>query len=182
MLPAAAPPASQSSDSQTEAPLFRSPDRDSVWERVIFKPLYDPFDVMRSAFYVRTKAATVVPFRPFRTQKLYVENLGLRNIIVKPRQVGMSTVNIGMMLANAVTTPNVNTLIVTHRDDTTASMRQTIKSSIDWLNEHYGFGIETGADNQDQLHIKSMDSWFFFSTAGGKGSGRSRTIQQLLCS
>lgn len=184
MLPPAAPsaPSAQPQAPEAEVPLFRAPERDSVWERVIFKPLYDPFDVMRSAFYVRTKAATVVPFRPFRTQKLYVDRLGLRNVVVKPRQVGSSTVNLGLMTANAVTTPNINTLIVTHRDDTTASMRQTIKMFIDWLNEHYGFGIEIGADNENQLHIKSMDSWFFFATAGGKGAGRSRTIQQLLCS
>ena len=166
----------------SEAPLFREPDRDSVWRRLIFKPMYDPFDVMRAQFMVRTKAATIVPFKPFRTQKLYVSRMGLRNVIVKPRQVGMSTVNLGIMTANAITCPNVHTMIITHLDETTAAMRKTVTSFVDWLNEYYDWGIEIGVNNENQLELRNTGSWFFFGTAGGKGFGRSRTVQQLLAS
>ncbi|MGK2853801.1 MAG: hypothetical protein ACSLE3_06790 [Microbacteriaceae bacterium] len=174
--------AAAESESPSDIPLFRPPDRDSVWSKVIFKPMYDPFDVVQSQFMVRTKAATIVPFKPFRTQKQYVARMGLRNVVVKPRQVGSSTVNLGLMTANALTCPNVNSMIITHLDETTAAMRTTIQNFIGWLNEYHNWGIEIGKDNENQLEIKNTGSWFFFGTAGGSGVGRSRTVQQLLVS
>jgi len=162
--------------------VFQEPGRDSIWRRTIFKPDYDPFDVVQTLFRVRAKNARVVPFNPFRTQRLYMENISLRNIVVKPRQVGSSTVNLGIMTANAINVPNLNTLIVTHRDDTTATMRSTIQNFIAWLNEYNNYGLEIGKDNENELEIKTTGSWIFFATAGGKGGGRSRTIHQLLAS
>lgn len=165
-----------------EEPLFPPPRKGSVWEQLVFKPQYDPWDFAQTLFHVRTKSARVVPFRPFVTQQKYVERMGKRNTIVKPRQVGMSTANLAILTANGVLCPNLHTMIVTHRDDTTAGMRQTIQNFLNWANDYHRFGLEIGRDNENELEIKTTGSWFYFNTAGGKGSGRSRTIQQLLCS
>lgn len=158
---------------------FRAPAPGSIWPRTIFSPVFDPFDVVQTAFSVRTKAGKDVPFIPFETQRRYVEQMGLRNIIVKPRQVGMSTINQALETALAVITPNLGTLIITHLDETTETMRNTVRRMVQGL-QNNGWNIEIGTDNADMMQIKPLDSWFYFGTAGGSkdtGVGRSRTIQ-----
>lgn len=162
--------------------LFKIPEPGSVWSRLVFDPTYDPIDVLQTALNVKTKSAKVVPFNPFRTQRLYFERMGLRNVIVKPRQVGMSTGNLGILSILAATTPNLNTLVVTHREDATSSFRQTIKDNIAWLNEITGWNNQIGVDNENQLEIKTQDSSFFFGSSRAPGIGRSRTIQMMLAS
>jgi hypothetical protein len=166
---------------QAIAPLFRSPAPHSVWSKTIFQPTYDPMEVVQSLFRVRTKGAAIVPFVPFRTQEMIAANLSFRNTIVKPRQVGSSTIILALMAAVASNTPNISSLIVTHRDDTTEAMRQTVKNFLLWLQQDFpDFGIEIGTDNADALHLRNTDSWFYFGA--GSGVGRSRTIQMLLAS
>lgn len=162
-----------------DEPLFHAPDRESVYRKTIFKPLYDPLDVVETLFNVKTKGALIVPFRPFRTQRLFVKQMELKNAVVKPRQVGLSTINLALETANSITVPNINTLVVTHRDDTTATMRATVQAFIAWLNEFHDMGLVIGKDNENEMEIKTTGAWFFFQTAGGKGGGRSRTIHQL---
>ncbi len=159
---------------------FKAPAPDSVWNRTIFKPTYDPFDVLTSAFHVKTKAATTVAFNPFRTQRLFVERMGLRNVEVKPRQVGASTLKLGLMTALSITTPNLHQLVITHREDTTETMRDTIRNFITWVNDYLGMGIELRKDNEEEMQIKTTGSAFYFGSSTAPGVGRSRTIHVLL--
>ena len=162
--------------------LFAAPLPGSVWERSIFQPIWDPLDIVQSQFEVMTKAGKVVPFILFETQKRFAQRLGLRNVTVKPRQVGMSTIHLGLQTAVAITTPNVGSLVVTHLDETTETMRRTVKNFIQNLVEHMGWELEFGKDNAEMLEIRPLNSWFYWGTAGGSkdtGVGRSRTIQQF---
>jgi hypothetical protein len=154
----------------------------TIWSRLAFEPTYDPLDMIRTAFHVKTKTARVIPFNLFETQERYVAGLNLKNIVVKPRQVGLSTINLALMTAVSATTPNINSLVITHRDDMTESFRQTIKDFIERLNLHHGMGIRIGKDNADMLHLPDTDSWFFFGSGTAPGVGRSRTIHMLLAS
>lgn len=159
---------------------FQEPRPGSVWHRTIFRPVYDPFDVAQAQFDVKTKGGRIVPFAPFETQRRYVQRMGLRNVVVKPRQVGMSTINLMLETAIGITVPNLGFLIITHRDDTTDTMRQTIRSTVMRLVQDRSWNLEFGVDNADALQIMPLDTWFFFGTAGGSqdsGVGRSRTIQ-----
>jgi len=170
------------SNMTTGLELFRPPKPGSPWSRAIFQPIWDPYDIVTSQFSVRAKNTQIVPFRPFETQRLINDNLDMRNIIVKPRQVGASTILQALETAIAITCPNVGCLILTHLDETTLTMRETIKRFINLAVEEYGWDLEFGMDNQEALQILPYDSWFFFGTAGGSkdsGVGRSRTIQMF---
>lgn len=158
---------------------FAAPRAGSVWPRTIFNPIYDPLDIVRAQFDVRTKGGLSVPFVPFETQLRYADRMGLRNVIVKPRQVGMSTINIALESALAITTPNLGILIITHLDETTETMRDTVKRFMRGLMAR-GWNLEFGKDNADELQILPTDTVFYFGTSGGSkdtGVGRSRTIQ-----
>ena len=162
------------------APLFREITPDSLWARAAFTPTYDPFDILTSMYEVPTKAATVVPFRPFVTQQHMGANMGLRNAILKPRQVGSTTFFLGIGHACAWTTPNLNMLVISHLEATTARIRETCKNWVLWLNEHHGAGIVIGRDNANELEFPEMNSRIFFGTSGTKGVGRSSTIHLAL--
>jgi hypothetical protein len=139
-------------------------------------------DVLSAAFRVKTKQAKVVPFVPFRTQRLFYERMGLRNVEVKPRQVGSSTLKLGLMGACAVTTPNLNILVITHREDTTESMRDTLRNFFNWANDYSDLDVVIGKDNDEMMEIKNTNSFFFFGSSTAPGVGRSRTIHMLLAS
>jgi hypothetical protein len=171
--PDATPPADSSLQEVPGEGPFREPAPNSVWKRLCFEPTYDPFDVVCSVFEVRTKGAQVVPFVPFETQRRFVEQLGNRNITVKPRQVGMSTITLLLICAIVIFTPNVNVLIVTHLAETTETFRQTMRNWISWINRDYGFNIELGTDNKEQMEIANTGSAIYWGTPGGVG--RSRT-------
>lgn len=166
----------------TEALPFKLPAPDSVWAQAVFEPTYDPLDMVRTAFWVQTKSARVVPFNLFRTQQLFCQRMGLRNVTVKPRQVGLSTIVLALATACAITTPNLNIMIITHREDITASMRETIKKFIDRLRDRAGMDITLGIDNADQLEIKTTNSNFYFGSSSAPGVGRGKTIHILLAS
>lgn len=159
--------------------LFLVPEKGSVWDKAVFDVPYDPFDILTSVFHVKTKQASIRPFNPFRTQRLFVENMGLRNVVVKPRQVGLSTIILGLETALAITCTHLNILVITHRDDTTDSFRDTIRGFINRANEHFDMGITIDRDNADVMHLKETDCTFFFGSGTAPGVGRSRTIQIL---
>ncbi|KKN07157.1 hypothetical protein LCGC14_1070020 [marine sediment metagenome] len=163
-----------------DAPLYPEVKPDSVWAKTIFTPTYDPMEFVKTNFMIQAKNTKVVPFRPFRTQSLFESRLGLSNVTVKPRQVGMSSITLALMTAVSVTTPNIASLVITHRDDTTETMRDTLRNFVKWLNEYHGMGIVIGKDNSDAMEIVNTNSWFFFGSSTAPGVGRSRTIHMLL--
>lgn len=181
-LPSLGPLAPPNEEGEIEAPPFPHPAPNSVWSQTVFDCTYDPVEFVKSAFMVKTKAAKVVPFNLFKTQDLYSKEITLKNIVVKPRQVGMSTFHLGIMTAVSATTPNMNSLIITHRDDSTESMHETLKKNIEWLNDFHDMDIRLGRNNEDMMQLLPMDSWFFFGSGTAPGVGRSRTIQMMLAS
>lgn len=161
---------------------FALPAPGSVWDRCIFTPTYDPLSVIETAFWVQTKSARVVPFNLFQTQRAFMARMGLQNIEVKPRQVGSSTLKLGLMTACSVTTPNLNSLVVTHREDATATMRETIIKFIERLNTMSGMNIRIGTNNADELELPDLNCHFYFGSSKAPGIGRSKTIHMLLAS
>lgn len=165
---------------EAEDTLFRRPAADSIWSQLAFTPTYDPFDMALTVYLVPTKSATVIPFTPFDTQRLFVNRMGARNVILKPRQVGSTTLWLMLLHAIAWTTPNVNILVVTHLKEATAGLREMCQNWTKWLNEHFEAGIMIGTDNANEMEFTDMNSRIYFATSGTPGVGRSKTIHAAL--
>jgi len=165
-----------------ENQLFQLPAPGSIWTKLAFQPTYDPFDVARTVYMVATKQATVVAFTPFDTQQHFYQGIGMRNVVLKPRQVGSTT--LWLMIAHIIawTTPNVNILVITHLKTATAALRETCQNWTKWLNEHFDAGINIGVDNAEEMEFIDMNSRIFFGTSGTPGVGRSKTIHMGLFS
>lgn len=164
----------------SEPELFKHFAPDSIWARAAFQPTYDPLDVVTSVYSVATKQATIVPFQPFVTQAKLAAGLGLRNVVLKPRQVGSTTMLLSLLHACAWTTPNLNILVMSHLEQTTARIRETCKNWVTWLNETVDAKIRIGTDNAEELEFTDMNSRIYFATSGTKGAGRSSTLHAVL--
>ena len=160
----------------------------AIWNPLIAKDYIEHF------LKIRTKRGTVEPFCLNAAQrKLYAvaqrqqeAGRGVRIIILKARQLGFSTLTEALLFHACVTRPGVNALVVAHREDATANLFRMSKLFYDELPEPVRPMVR--ASNAQELVFENPDktararrpglrSRLRCATAGGKGVGRSDTLQ-----
>lgn len=115
-------------------------------------------------------------------KELKKQNKPVRIIILKARQMGFSTATEGIFFKETVTKPNINTAIVAHKEDSTNNLFNMSKLMYDELPEAIkpekkkSNAKELVFDKSDGTGLKSKIKCF---TAGGKGVGRSDTLNNL---
>lgn len=153
-------------------------------------------DYIESCLKIKTKSGTVVPFRLNDAQrKLYAvakwqQDAGkpVRLIILKARQLGFSTLTEGLIFHACATRKNVNALIVAHREDATANLFRMSKLFYDELPApvkpmlRASNAQELVFENPSKLRSErearpGLRSRIRCATAGGRGIGRSDTLQ-----
>ena len=153
-------------------------------------------DYIESCLKIKTKSGTVVPFRLNDAQrKLYAvakrqQDAGkpVRLIILKARQLGFSTLTEGLIFHACATRKNTNALIVAHREDATANLFRMSKLFYDELPApvkpmlRASNAQELVFENPSKLRSErearpGLRSRIRCATAGGRGIGRSDTLQ-----
>ena len=153
-------------------------------------------DYVESCLKIKTKSGTVVPFRLNNAQrKLYAvakrqQDAGkpVRLIILKARQLGFSTLTEGLIFHACATRRNTNALIVAHREDATANLFRMSKLFYDELPApvkpmlRASNAQELVFENPSKLRSErearpGLRSRIRCATAGGRGIGRSDTLQ-----
>lgn len=153
-------------------------------------------DYIENCLKIKTKSGTVVPFRLNDAQrKLYAvakrqQDAGkpVRLIILKARQLGFSTLTEGLIFHACATRRNVNALIVAHREDATANLFRMSKLFYDELPApvkpmlRASNAQELVFENPSKLRSErearpGLRSRIRCATAGGRGIGRSDTLQ-----
>lgn len=153
-------------------------------------------DYIENCLKIKTKSGTVVPFRLNDAQrKLYAvakrqQDAGkpVRIIILKARQLGFSTLTEGLIFHACATRKNVNALIVAHREDATANLFRMSKLFYDELPApvkpmlRASNAQELVFENPSKLRSErearpGLRSRIRCATAGGRGIGRSDTLQ-----
>ena len=153
-------------------------------------------DYIEGCLKIKTKSGTVVPFRLNDAQrKLYAvakkqQDAGkpVRLIILKARQLGFSTLTEGLIFHACATRRNTNALIVAHREDATANLFRMSKLFYDELPApvkpmmRASNAQELVFENPSKLRSErearpGLRSRIRCATAGGRGIGRSDTLQ-----
>lgn len=153
-------------------------------------------DYIESCLKIKTKSGMVVSFRLNDAQrKLYAvakrqQDAGkpVRLIILKARQLGFSTLTEGLIFHACATRKNVNALIVAHREDATANLFRMSKLFYDELPApvkpmlRASNAQELVFENPSKLRSErearpGLRSRIRCATAGGRGIGRSDTLQ-----
>lgn len=139
---------------------------------------------------IRNKKSKIIPLKFNEPQLKYYntikelkkQNKPVRIIILKARQMGFSTATEGIFFKETVTKPNINTAIVAHKEDSTTNLFNMSKLMYDELpdaikpEKKKSNAKELVFDKDNGMGLKSKIKCF---TAGGKGIGRSDTINNL---
>ena len=154
----------------------------------------NPREYCENVIWIRDKRQKLVQlkFKPAQTalyeaiKKELQEGRPPRIIVLKGRQQGISTITEALMFQDSATRPMVNTLIVAHREDSTAALFNMNKLFYDYLpaklqpmkkasNAKELVFENPTSDPAEKRKRPGLRSRIRCITAGGKGAGRSLT-------
>ncbi|MGB0817843.1 MAG: hypothetical protein ACPGQQ_02965 [Candidatus Puniceispirillaceae bacterium] len=144
-------------------------------------PLYAENQLM-----IKPKEGPLIPFRMNRAQMYLHERLEdqrartgrVRAIILKGRQQGCSTYVAARFYHKTVTNPALLTFIFAHDAEASSSLYNMVKTFYDESADP-DFRPHLGTSNAKELLFPNLKSGYKVGTAGTKGLGRSKTMQQI---
>lgn len=132
---------------------------------------------------VRAKSGRTVALRPNRAQQLFEERRGRSNIVLKARQMGLTTWVAARFFLKTITQPGTLTLEVAHSQEAAEEIFRIVHRFLDWLPEELREGpLKTSRANVRQIVFPEIDAQYRVVTAGDRNAGRGLTVQNLHCS
>jgi len=128
---------------------------------------------------IPSNSGEMIPFKINAEQKDFVENKERYNIILKSRQLGFSTLSLGIMLYYAHQKPNTTYILITDKGDSMANLFERLKMMYESIPEQYR--LKQRRSNRDELVFEN-NSRIAVMVAGSKELGRSFTAQIIHCS
>jgi hypothetical protein len=138
-----------------------------------------------TALKLRTKAGPLEPFtlNPAQTklhdliEEQKAKTGRVRVIVLKARQMGVSTYVAARFYHRTINSPGLRTMIVGHDRRASSNLFQIVKRFHDCLPEELRPSV--GASNAEELTFDRLDSGYLVSVASSEGTGRSATAQLL---
>lgn len=148
--------------------------------------------VLLSDLMIRTKDRKTIRLDPNPVQVKYLDKISprwregiislrcLREIILKARQFGFSTLILALLFLDTVNNPNTATVVIAHDADSTERIFQIVKR----FYKHLPIDKKphTQYANRREYFFDELDSTFFVGTAGSGEFGRGGTINNVLAS
>ena len=132
---------------------------------------------------VRTKDGRPAPLRANAAQAAFEGRRGERNIVLKARQMGLTTWAAARFFLKTITRPGTLTLEVAHTQEAAEEIFRIVHRFLDWLPEELREGpLKTSRANVRQLSFPEIDSSYCVVSAGDRNAGRGLTVQNLHCS
>jgi hypothetical protein len=137
----------------------------------------------RSWLRVRDRSGRSVPLIPNRVQLEYERRRGLRNIVLKARQMGISTWVTGRLFLKTITQQGTLTVQVAHTQEAAESLFRMVHRFVEHLPPGLRKGVlRTSRSNVRQIAFPALDSEYRVESAGDPNAGRGLTITNLHCS
>jgi hypothetical protein len=132
---------------------------------------------------VRTRVGTFAPLKPNRGQREFERQRGRANIVLKARQMGISTWVAGRFFLKTVTQPGTLSVQVAHTQEAAEEIFRVVRRFHNELPEELREGVlRTSRANARSLVFPELDSEYRVETAGDRNAGRGLTVQNLHCS
>ena len=132
---------------------------------------------------VRTRDGSTAPLKANAVQRAFERRRGERNIVLKARQMGLTTWAAARFFLKTITRPGTLTLEVAHTQEAAEEIFQIVHRFVDWLPEELREGpLRTSRANVRQIVFPEMDSQYRVVSAGERNAGRGLTVQNLHCS
>jgi hypothetical protein len=132
---------------------------------------------------VRVRDGNLKPLRANAAQQLFEERRAQHNIVLKARQMGISTWVSARFFLKTITVPGTLTVQVAHTREAAESIFRTVQRFWMYLPEAMREGaVRCSRANAGQMVFPALDSEFRVVSAGDENAGRGLTIQNLHCS
>ncbi len=132
---------------------------------------------------VRTREGRTKPLKANEMQRAFERRRSARNIVLKARQLGMTTWAAGRFFIKTMTQPGTLTLEVAHTQEAAEDLFRMVHRFLNCLPENLREGpLRTSRANSRQIVFPEMDSEYRVVTAGDRNAGRGMTVQNLHCS
>ena len=133
--------------------------------------------IIENFISIADKQGNTVPFKLNEAQSTYYANQTDRDIILKARQLGFSSLILAMWLVDCLTHKNLNAVVISHEKGATQRLFQRVKFYIE--NIPAPIKVNLGVSSKTEFHFTDTNSRFFIGTAGAKAFGHGETIQRL---
>jgi hypothetical protein len=152
-------------------------------ERDPAKRRTNAMEMAREVLRVRSRTGKTIPLTANGAQQKFEERRGKKNIILKARQVGMTTWVAGQFFLKTITHPGTLTVQVAHTQEAAESIFRIVHRFLRCLPPSLCRGaLKTSLVNARQIVFPGMDSEYRVETAGAPNAGRGLTITNLHCS
>jgi len=132
---------------------------------------------------IRSREGGPAQLKANAMQTEFEERRGQRNIVLKARQLGMTTWVAARFFLKTITQPGTLTLQVAHTQEAAEEIFRIVHRFVDWLPEHVRRGaLRTGQSNVRQIVFPKMDAEYRVVSAADRNAGRGLTVQNLHCS
>ncbi|MGD0940128.1 MAG: terminase [Terracidiphilus sp.] len=132
---------------------------------------------------VRTREGRPAPLKPNAAQRAFERRRGERNIVLKARQMGVTTWAAGQFFLKTITRPGTLTIEVAHTREAAEEIFRIVHRFLDWLPEKLREGpLRASRANARQIVFPEIDSQYRVVSAGERNAGRGMTVQNLHCS
>jgi hypothetical protein len=132
---------------------------------------------------VRTREGRPAPLKANAAQRAFERRRGERNIVLKARQMGMTTWAAARFFLKTITQPGTLTLEVAHTQESAEEIFRIVHRFLDWLPDQLREGpLKTSRANVRQIVFPEIDAQYRVVSAGDRNAGRGLTVQNLHCS
>ena len=137
----------------------------------------------RGLLRVRTRDGSTQPLKANAAQHAFELRRGRRNIVLKARQMGLTTWAAARFFLKTIMQPGTLTLEVAHTQEAAEEIFRIVHRFLDWLPDTLRDGpLKTSRANVRQIAFPAMDSQYMVVSAGERNAGRGLTVQNLHCS
>lgn len=137
----------------------------------------------RALLRVRTRDGATQPLMANAVQQAFERRRGQRNIVLKARQMGLTTWAAARFFLKTITQPGTLTLEVAHTQEAAEEIFRIVHRFLSCLPEDLRNGpLKTSRANVRQIAFSAMDSQYMVVSAGERNAGRGLTVQNLHCS
>src|SRR5580692_11319964 len=132
---------------------------------------------------VRTREGKPAKLMANKAQRAFEKRRGERNIVLKARQMGLTTWVAARFFLKTITRPGTLTLEVAHTQEAAEDIFRIVHRFVEWLPDRLRDGpLKTGRANVRQIVFPDIDSEYRVVSAADRNAGRGLTVQNLHCS
>ena len=132
---------------------------------------------------VRTRNGTPRTLEANAVQRAFEMRRGQQNIVLKARQMGLTTWVAARFFLKTITRPGTMTLEVAHTQEAAEEIFRIVHRFLDWLPDSLRNGpLKTARSNVRQIVFPRIDAQYRVVSAADKNAGRGMTVQNLHCS